>query len=442
MRAVLLLAASLIATGAPAQTVRAPMRPPAAPPPQPPVNPADRHGIVAVVNGDVISGADVDNRRRLFALSTGMPVTPDILNRLTAQVTRQLIDERLRLQEVQRRKIIVSDQDIAAAIGQIESRNRMPAGTLRHRLEADGVSFRTLVDQIRVQIGWMRVLREELGDRTNVSDADIAAREAMLKAQTGQPEYRVSEIFIPVDDPAHEAGAQNFADAVIQQLRSGASFAVVAAQFSQSQTALDGGDLGWVQLSQLDPQEARVVSEMPEGAVSNPIRVAGGFSVVSLRGKRQVGNDPATMLSVREVFLPFSTTLDPANPTEQQKQTLLRAKQISATAHSCDAIEEANRAAGNVRPTDPGEVRLEGLGSPQLRTLLASLPVAKPSQPLVSPDGIVVMMVCSRDVKNLGIPSKSEIADRIVEERAELEARQLQRELRRRAVIEMRSGGA
>lgn len=442
LQAALLLSSMLLAGNAQAQPGRAPVQSLAAQQAMPPASSDDRYSIVAVVNGDVISRADVDNRRRLFAVSTGIPVNPEILNRLTPQVTQQLIDERLRLQEVQRRKIVVSDQEIAAAISQIEARNNMPAGTLRRRLEADGVSFRTLIDQVRVEIGWTRVLREQLGTQARVSDQDIAARAALLKSETGQPEYRVSEIFIPVDAPAHEAEAQNFADAVIQQLRAGAPFPVVAAQFSQSQTALEGGDLGWVQLNQLDPEEARVVSEMPPGAISNPIRVAGGFSIVSLRGKREIGNDPATMLKVREAFLPFSSRLDPTNPTEQQKQALERAKQISASAHSCDAIEDANRAAGNVRPADPGDIRLEGVGSPQLRALLTSLPDGKASQPLVSPEGIAVMMVCSRQVTNVGIPSKDAIADQIVNERAELASRELQRELRRRAVIEMRSGGA
>src|SRR5262245_60953027 len=72
--------------------------------------------IVAVVNGDVISNADVESRTRLFALSTGLPMTPDVLDRLKHQITRQLIDEKLRMQEVQRRHIVIQDKAIAEAI--------------------------------------------------------------------------------------------------------------------------------------------------------------------------------------------------------------------------------------------------------------------------------------------------------------------------------------
>ncbi len=399
----------------------------------------DSARIVAVVNGDVISAADVQNRRRLFALSTGMPGAQDVLDRLSPQVTRQLIDERLRLQEVQRRRVVVQDREIAAAIHEIEQRNNMAEGTLRRRLEADGVAFRTLIDQVRVQIGWARVLRQELGQQAEVTDADIQEQTALLQAQTGQQEFRVAEIFVPIADPAQADEARRFADTIIQQLRAGAPFPVVAAQFSQNQTALQGGDEGWEQPNQVDPEVLRVLQEMPPGAISNPIQVPGGLSIVTLRGKREIGHDPATMATVRQVFLPFNARLDPAAPTAQQQQVLEQARRIAASVKSCEDMEAANKAAGSNRPADPGELRVEGVAVPALRQLLSTLPLGQSSQPLVADDGVALVMVCTREEKNLGMPSKKELTDRILGERAELTSRQLMRDLQRRAVIDQRS---
>ncbi len=407
------------------------------PPPPPPA--ADAAKIVAIVNGDVISREDVNNRRRLFALSTGLPSSQDVLDHLTPQITHQLIDERLRLQETERRRIVVTDQEIAKAIGEVEARNGMPPGTLRNRLSADNVEFRTLVDQMRVQIGWTRVLREVLGAQSTVTPADIAEQQRLLKEQVGQTEYRVGEIFIPAETPAALTEAQKFADTVIQQLRAGAPFPVVAAQFSQSQTALLGGDLGWVQPSQLDPAELRVLSVMPIGAVSNPLRVPGGFSIVSLHGKREIGKDPATVVKVRQAFFPFTARLDPANPTDQQKQTLEAARRLSASAKDCPTIEAAGKATGSNRPIDPGEVRLESVPGAGLRQVLSTLPVGTASQPLVAEDGILVVMVCSREDKNFGLPSTEELTSRILNDRVELASRQLMRDLQRRALLDVRT---
>ena len=435
-----LAATALLAAAGPAPRVQSSVQPVSATTGSaaPSATAGNTERIVATVNGDVISQGDVLARARLFALSTGLPTSPDVLARLQPQIKRQLIDERLRLQEVQRRKIVVSDKEIAAAIGNIEQRNGMQPGALRQKLGAEGVALRTLVDQTRVQIGWTRVLRDELGARAEITDADIAAQQAVLKAEAGQPEYRVAEIFLPIEDPTKTADTQRFADTVIGQLRSGAPFPVVAAQFSQSQTALQGGDLGWVGPSQLDPQVAKVLSEMPEGAVSNPIPVPGGIIIVTLKDKREVGRDMATVLSLRQVFLPFSTPLNPQDPTDQQKKQLLAAENIAKTAHSCDAIEAANKAANSPRPADPGEVRLEGLSGP-MRALLTPMQPNQASRPLISTDGIGVVMICSREQKNMADASKEEISNQLLNQRVELVSRQLVRDLRRRAYIDERS---
>jgi peptidyl-prolyl cis-trans isomerase SurA len=430
----LLLATALTAVGAAAQGNPPPPRPVAGKP-----LPTDSASIVAIVNGDVISTTDVDLRRRLFAVSTGLGIAPEVLDRLTPQVTRELIDERLRLQEIQRRHIVVTDQEIAAAITDIEQRNGMAPGALRKRLSDVGIDLRTLIDQVRAQIGWTRVLREVLGRQAEVSDADIKEQQDLLKADTGKPEFRVGEIFVPIADPAQADDAQRFADTVIGQLRAGAPFPVMAAQFSQSQTALQGGDLGWVQASQLDPEVLRVVQEMPIGAISNPIRVAGGLSIVTLRAKREVGQDPATIARVQQVILPFAARLDPEHPTDQQRQVVEQAHRISDTAKDCDAIAAAAKAANDTRDADATEVRLEELSPGPMHDLLTTLAVGKASPPLVNPDGVVVLMICSRDQKNLGIPDTKELSDRILNERVELLSRQLMRDLQRRAVINLRS---
>jgi peptidyl-prolyl cis-trans isomerase SurA len=409
-------------------------------PPPPPVTDAMR--IVAVVNGDVISNADVDNRTRLFAISTGMPLSQDILDRLKHQITRQLIDEKLRMQEVERRHIVVSDKQIADAIRGIESHNNLPAGALRQRLSVSGVSMRTLIDQLRTQIGWTQVLREQLGDQVKVSDAEVAEQQRLMAQQVGKPEYQVGEIFIPVEDPANTADAQRFAETVITQLRAGAPFPVVAAQFSQNQSALKGGELGWVQPNQLDAAVAQLIAEMPVGAISNPVKVPGGFDIVNLQGKREVGRDIGTVVSLRQVFLPFSSPLNPQAPTDQQKQTLDKARGISASVHSCDQMEQVAKQNNSPRPADPGELRLDAMNPPAFRQMVASMPFDHASPPLVTSDGIAVIIVCSREQKNLAQESADTIRGQLLDDKVELMSRQLMADLRRRATIDIRSSGA
>jgi peptidyl-prolyl cis-trans isomerase SurA len=424
--------------------------PPPPPPPPPPAAPAkgqqplaDASRIAAVVNGDVISEADISNRARLFAISAGLPISSDVITRLRPQILRQLIDEKLRIQEAQRRKIVIQDAQIAAAIKDIETRNNMQPGALRAKLASDGVSSRTLIDQIRAQLAWSQMLKDVVADKIHFTPAEVAEQQKLAAQQIGQTEYRLGEIFIPVDNPDNTADAQRFAETVITELRAGASFPLVAAQFSQTQSALEGGEVGWEQINQIDPAVARIVTQMPVGAVSNAVRVPGGFSIVTLQGKRVIGRDLATMLTMRQAFIAFTVPLtDPQNPTEQQRQALVKAHAIQASVKSCADMETAAKAINPAdHPVNPGEVQLEGVNPPAFRQVLENIPLGKPTEPLVARDGIAVIAVCTRDQKNIGEITTKQIEARLVNERIEMLSRQTMRDLRRKATIDQRDHG-
>lgn len=277
-----------------------------------------------------------------------------------------------------------------------------------------------------------------MGSRARITSKEIAQRTEAMEREEGRNEYLISEIFVPVKDPRHTESELQFTETIIQQLRRGAPFPIVAAQFSQAQSALDGGSMGWVQEDSLDPQVVEMIRQMPIGAISNPIRVAGGYVIATVGGKRVLGHQPGTMLTLRQAFLPFSSPLDPSNPTEQQRAALENAVKISKSVHSCDEMSEANKKLGEVRPSDPGQLQLERL-NPQMRQVLSSLKPGQVTRPLVSGEGIDLLMLCKSETKNLAARTPNEIADQLLNERVEQTARQLDRDLRRRAVIQMRS---
>lgn len=391
--------------------------------------------IAAVVNGQLITNADVENRARLLALSTGMPLTPEILQRLRPQITRELIDQTLQLQEINKRKIIVPETDIAKGIAHIEQNNNMPAGGLRARLEAAGINFQTLVTQLRIEIGWQQVLHQVLGPDLRPTPGDIAAEKKALKARIGSTEYHLAEIFIPVTDPADEKSARDFANTVIQQLRQGAPFSVVAAQFSQADSALQGGDLGFVSLNQLDPDVAAVVKTMPVGAISDPVRVPGGYDIVQMQGTQQLGTSTETTLSMRQAYVPYPTPITNGQVGPQQAAVITRLVGEGHSVHSCADMEALNNAVGKVRPADPGPVDLANVTPPAFQALLANLPIGQVSQPLVAPDGVSLVIICSRQTSPVGLPSDTDIANAIINQRVQMESQQLLDDLRHRSII-------
>jgi len=263
----------------------------------------------------------------------------------------------------------------------------------------------------------------------------MAAEKKALAAQLGTTQYHLSEIFIPVTDPSDEATAHDFAATVIQQLRQGAPFPVIAAQFSQSDSALQGGDLGFLSLSQLDPATAAVVTTMPPGAISNPIRVPGGYDIVQLQEIRHVGAATSVTLSLRQAFAPFAKPVSNGQVGPDQAAVIQKLVAAGRAAHSCDDITALNAQYGAVRPADPGPVNLADVTPPQFQQVLASLAIGQVSEPLVAQDGVSVVMVCSRQSASQALPSDDQIRELIIERRVQLESQQLLDDLRHRSII-------
>jgi len=147
--------------------------------------------IAAVVNDDVISVNDLDARIRLVLLSSQLPDNPQVRQRVTPQVLRSLIDERLELQEAKRFNVTVSDQDVNRAFERLEQQNNMPKGALEQLLTQRGIPRSTMVTQITATLAWSKLVDGRLSPNVSVSDEEVNEAMVRIKESVGKPQSRV-----------------------------------------------------------------------------------------------------------------------------------------------------------------------------------------------------------------------------------------------------------
>ena len=209
--------------------------------------------IAAVVNDDAISVADVASRIRMVMLSTAIPDTPEARKRLASQVLRQLIDEKLQIQEAKRHNITATDAEIKKAIASIERQNNMRPGQLDELLKANGIDQSALTQQVTASIVWAKIVRQLAAVTDPVPDSEVDDTLKHVKQNENQAQSRVAEIFLAVDNPQQDAEVLAESQRLIDQMKQGARFSAIAQQFSQSPTASVGGDIGWVQPDGMSP---------------------------------------------------------------------------------------------------------------------------------------------------------------------------------------------
>src|SRR4029079_14139755 len=154
-------------------------------------------------------------------------------------------------------------------------------------LEAHGSSLASLRRQIQGEIAWQRLQQAKIESGVSVGEDEVKAVLDRLNASKGTEQYRVGEIILSATPYTEEQTLQK-ANQILEQLKTGASFQGYARQYSEASTAAVGGDLGWVRPEQLPTALATVLKEMPAGTVSNPIPVAGGFSIIALQDTRKI----------------------------------------------------------------------------------------------------------------------------------------------------------
>ena len=390
----------------------------------------------AIINGAIITDTDVDQRLALVLAANGnQNLDPAERERLRAQVLSNLIDETLQIQEAAANKIVIERSEIDQTYNRIATQFKQTPVQFAGFIRQQGSSDFSMKRQIEGELAWRRLLGREVEPFVSVSNDEVNQVISRMNAAKGAPEYHVGEIFLsatPTTQPAVLANAQR----IVDQVRQGASFVAYARQYSEASTAAVGGDLGWVRAEQLPDALASVVAQMPAGALSDPIAIGGGYSVVSLIDKRQILTaDPRdTVLSLKQVTIAF-----PADTPSAIAQPRVSAfTQALLDLKGCGAVADmAAKLKADV--VDNDAVKVRDL-PPQLQPILLGLRVGEATPPFGSSDqGVRALVVCGReDPEVANVPSFEEVQSQMEEQRVNLRARRYLRDLRRDAVIDYR----
>ena len=388
----------------------------------------------AIINGEVITQTDVDQRLALLAIAQEGKIPADQVDELRQQVLRNLIDETLQIQAARNEEISVKGSDIERTVERLAGNaNRTPA-QLADYLKSNGSSIRSIRRQIEGEIAWRRLQQARIENSVSVGDDEVKAVLDRLNAAKGTAEYRVGEIFISSAGIGQQQALAN-STRILEQLKQGASFVGYARQYSEASTAAVGGDLGWVRPEQMPEPLAGVIQQMTPGSISNPIPLAGGYSILAVSDVRKVlTSDPRNaVLGLKQLTISF-----PQGTTREQAEPVVaRFAEAARNIGGCGGAEKlANEFNAELVQSD--QVQMRDLPA-FLQQMLMTMQVGQATQPYGSvDDGVRTLVICGRDQADPAAPTFDSVMAQISEERVNLRARRYLRDLRRDAVIEFR----
>ena len=398
-------------------------------------NDPNKRTATAVVNGQVLTGTDIDQRLALLiAANKGQQPPAEEMQRLRAQVLRNLIDETLQIQEARAQKMEVERTDVDSSYARVAAQNfGQDPSKMDAYLKSVGSSPASLKRQIEGELAWQRLLRRNVQPFVNVSNEEVNETLTRLEASRGTEEYRLGEIFLAAT-PENRAQIEANARKIVEQLKGGGSFVAYARQFSEASTAAVGGDLGWVRLETLPTEMADVARQMQPNQLLGPFAIPGGYEILLLIDKRQVlSADPRdATLSLKQISISFPAGTKQAEATARVKAF---AEGVQALKGCGDAEAGAQKLGAQVVEND--QIKMRALPE-QLQQMMSNLQVGQTTPPFGSvEEGVRVLMLCGRDdPQNAGAPSFEQIMSQIEDERVGKRAQRYLRDLRNDAYIE------
>ena len=387
-----------------------------------------------IVNGEVITQTDIDQRLALLSIANNAPIPADEIDRLRQQVLSNLIDETLQIQAARAEEIEITNADIDKTVERVAGTAKQTPAQMADYLKTRGSSIRSIRRQIQGEIAWRRLQSKKIESGVSVGDEEVQAVINKMNASKGAEEFRVGEIFLSANS-SNDAEVQANMGKIFNALQQGGSFVGYARQFSQSSSAAVGGDLGWMRPEQLPDPLANAVKQMQPGMLSQPIKVPGGYSIVAVQDVRKIlmADPRSAVLTLKQVSIKF-----PQGTTrEQAEPTLGRFAQSTANIGGCGGAEKiAGDFNGEVVESDG--VKMRDL-PPALQEMMLQMQVGQATRPFGSiEEGVRVLVLCGRDEVDPTAPSFDQVYAQLNEERVNLRSRRYLRDLRRDAVIDFR----
>ncbi len=383
----------------------------------------------AVINDEVISLLDLNMRLKLAIFASGQPDSARLRKRMSPQVMRVLIDERLQSQEAERLGITVTDEQVTATAEEIAQRNKLSYAEFAKMMEGRGIIPSAFLEQVRSQLTWNALITRRLRPSVQVSEDEVEEVVRRITASRGLKQRRVSEIFLAVDTALQEDEILGNAQRLVEQLRAGGSFPALARQFSEAASAARGGELGWIQEGQLPEELDAVLARMRPGTLSAPIRGLSGFHILLLRDERQTSLDKVT-LHLKQVLFAL-----PEGANEDRKQAVsAKAEAARGEIAGCAGLDALAAEIGSPGSGDLGTVNPGDL-PPRIRDVVISLPIGQASPPMEVSGGLGILVVCERTDSGV---DRDQIRDRLSTQRLDMLARRYMRDLRRSANVDIR----
>lgn len=358
-------------------------------------------GVAAIVNEGVVLKSSYYETLEMIrgqASQSGFQLPPEPI--LKGQVLDRVILNEIQLQQAERIGLEISDQMLNQILVDVASNMGGTLADLPEMLSRQGVDYPEFRRQMREEVTIEQLRRIRVDQSIQVSPREIEQCIADLETNVVvNSEYNLSHILLSLPEGASSEEIDQIvatANDIHAQATAGEDFRQLAARYSDSPTALEGGALGWMKGEEVPTVFTDILAPLSDGDVSEPFRTASSIHIVKVNDMRSaVEQSEVNQVHARHILITPNEIIDDETAKQQLEDAYQR----------IEGGEEFGEVA-KLLSDDPGSANLGGdLGwagpgtfVPEFDEVVDNLETGELSEPFRSQFGWHIVQVLDRRV--------------------------------------------
>jgi len=245
--------------------------------------------IVATVNSDIITlhelNASIKELTGLSAKDLQLRNEKKFYEMRRA-ILDNLVNEKITEQQIINLGIKVTVKDVEEAIEKVKKENNLTQEELIYNLKLEGVTLKEYKEKIKKEIERFRLVNYEVKSKIVITEEDMKKYyQKHSKEYTEASKVRLARIFLKVkkpDDKQEITHVKSLGKEILRRLKQGHDFSEMARTYSQGPAGPEGGHLGWIKTSQLEPTLRKKIAILSVGDHTDLDIAPSGFQILKL----------------------------------------------------------------------------------------------------------------------------------------------------------------
>jgi len=226
-----------------------------------------KNNIIAKVGNEIITLIELENKINTTLILTNQKINQENINKIKTLSLKRLIDLKIKQGEVEKYNVTIDELAIKSHMQRISKKLNLEPNNLKIFFESNMISYEQYKEEIKIEFLWQRLIAEIYSSKVNISKDQIEREfNKFTNEREKIIEFKLAEIEVSYDNKTKSKIINEIKDSI-----KNIGFSKTVLKYSISTSALNEGEIGWVNSKAISSNLVNEIKNLKIGEVSREI---------------------------------------------------------------------------------------------------------------------------------------------------------------------------